>query len=73
MRKEIEVFYCIKEQIMAEVKPSREEAFSLLKEYNKSEGLLKHALAVEGIPVLLCEVAPFSVAELLRRMNRYAA
>ena len=34
---------------MAEVKPSREEAFSLLKEYNKSEGLIKHALAVEAV------------------------
>ena len=34
---------------MAEVKPSREEAFSLLKEYNKSEGLIRHALAVEGV------------------------
>jgi putative nucleotidyltransferase with HDIG domain len=34
---------------MAEVKPSREEAFSLLKEYNKTEGLLKHALAVEAV------------------------
>lgn len=34
---------------MAEVKPSREEAFSLLKEYNKSEGLVKHALAVEAV------------------------
>lgn len=45
----IEDFDCIKEQIMAEVKPSREEAFSLLKEYNKSEGLVKHALAVEAV------------------------
>ncbi|MFB0552921.1 MAG: HDIG domain-containing metalloprotein [Phycisphaerae bacterium] len=34
---------------MAEVKPTREEAFSLLKEYNKNEGLLKHALAVEAV------------------------
>jgi len=34
---------------MAEVKPSREEAYSLLKEYNKSEGLIRHALAVEGV------------------------
>jgi len=34
---------------MAEVKPNREEAFSLLKEYNKNEGLLKHALAVEAV------------------------
>jgi predicted hydrolase (HD superfamily) len=35
--------------IMAEVKPGREEAFSLLKEYNKNEALIKHALAVEAV------------------------
>jgi putative nucleotidyltransferase with HDIG domain len=29
--------------------PSREEAFQLLKEYNKNESLIKHALAVEGV------------------------
>jgi putative nucleotidyltransferase with HDIG domain len=34
---------------MAEDKPTREETFSLLKEYNKSEGLIKHALAVEAV------------------------
>ena len=34
---------------MAEVRPTREEAFSLLKEYNKNEGLIKHALAVEAV------------------------
>lgn len=34
---------------MTEVKPSREDAFSLLKEYNKNEGLIKHALAVEAV------------------------
>jgi len=34
---------------MVEGKPSREEAFELLKKYNKSEGLIKHALAVEGV------------------------
>ncbi|MHC4557866.1 MAG: HDIG domain-containing metalloprotein [Planctomycetota bacterium] len=34
---------------MAEVKPSREEALSLLKKYNKNEGLIKHALAVEAV------------------------
>jgi len=34
---------------MAEVKPSREEALSLLKRYNKSEALIKHALAVEAV------------------------
>jgi predicted hydrolase (HD superfamily) len=36
---------------MAEVKPMREEAFVLLKEYNKSEGLIKHALAVEAVTI----------------------
>ena len=34
---------------MADDKPSREQAFSLLKEYNKNEGLIKHALAVEAV------------------------
>jgi predicted hydrolase (HD superfamily) len=34
---------------MAEVIPSREEAFSLLKTYNKNDGLIKHALAVEAV------------------------
>lgn len=34
---------------MAEVRPRREEAFLLLKEYNKNEGLIKHALAVEAV------------------------
>ena len=34
---------------MAEVEPGREEAFSLLKKYNKNEGLIKHALAVEAV------------------------
>ena len=29
--------------------PTREEAFSLLKKYNQSESLIKHALAVEGV------------------------
>ncbi|MHC4394328.1 MAG: HD domain-containing protein [Planctomycetota bacterium] len=32
-----------------EGKPTREEAFSLLTEYNKNDGLIKHALAVEGV------------------------
>jgi len=34
---------------MTGIKPSREEAFSLLKKYNKNEGLIKHALAVEAV------------------------
>jgi len=29
--------------------PTREEAFSLLKEFNQNESLIKHALAVEGV------------------------
>ena len=29
--------------------PTREEAYALLTRYNKSESLLKHALAVEGV------------------------
>ncbi len=33
---------------MAEVIPTRQEALALLKEYNKNEGLIKHALAVEA-------------------------
>ena len=34
---------------MTEKIPTREEAFELLKEYNKTESLIKHALAVEGV------------------------
>ncbi len=30
-------------------KPTREEAFALLKEFNKSESLIKHALSVEAV------------------------
>jgi putative nucleotidyltransferase with HDIG domain len=34
---------------MPEKIPTREEAFSLLKRYNQSESLIKHALTVEGV------------------------
>ena len=34
---------------MEECVPSRQEAFRLLTEYNKSESLIKHALAVEAV------------------------
>jgi len=34
---------------MSEKIPTREEAFELLKKYNKTESLIKHALAVEGV------------------------
>jgi len=34
---------------MSENEPTREQAWRLLNEYNKNEGLLKHALAVEAV------------------------
>lgn len=34
---------------MAQDRPTREEALALLRQYNKSEALIKHALAVEGV------------------------
>jgi putative nucleotidyltransferase with HDIG domain len=34
---------------MAEKIPTRDEALALLREYNKSDSLLKHAFAVEGV------------------------
>jgi predicted hydrolase (HD superfamily) len=34
---------------MSNITPTREIAFDLLKKYNKSESLLKHALSVEGV------------------------
>ncbi len=34
---------------MADYVPTRDEAFALLAEYNQAEGLIKHALAVEGV------------------------
>ncbi len=34
---------------MAGKRPTRQEALELLKTYNSSEGLIKHALAVEGV------------------------
>ena len=34
---------------MSEKIPTREEALALLKKYNKTESLIKHALAVEGV------------------------
>ncbi len=34
---------------MGQQVPTREEAFSLLKQYNQNESLVKHALAVEGV------------------------
>ena len=34
---------------MSDKIPAREETLDLLKKYNKSESLIKHALAVEGV------------------------
>ena len=45
----IDDFYGTNEEVMADAKPTRQEAFSLLTEYNKSEGLIKHALTVEAV------------------------
>lgn len=36
--------------------PTREEAFELLKEYNKTERLIKHGLAVEGVMMHFAEL-----------------
>lgn len=41
---------------MSKYIPTREEAFELLKEYNKNESLIKHALAVEGVMVHFAEL-----------------
>jgi predicted hydrolase (HD superfamily) len=38
-----------REKKMSSNTPTREQAFALLKEYNKNESLIKHALAVEGV------------------------
>ncbi|WP_291634792.1 hydrolase [Clostridium sp.] len=34
---------------MEKITPKREQAFELLKKYNKSDSLIKHGLAVEGV------------------------
>lgn len=34
---------------MTTIEPNREAAFALLREYNQSDSLIKHALAVEGV------------------------
>jgi putative nucleotidyltransferase with HDIG domain len=39
----------LKEKIMNNPVPNREAALALLKTYNKSESLIKHAFAVEGV------------------------
>lgn len=45
----IENLGVVTELLMPEAGPSREEALSLLKEYNQNDGLIKHALAVEAV------------------------
>jgi len=42
--------------VMGNIVPSREQALELFKEYNKSESLLKHALAVEAVMEHFAEV-----------------
>lgn len=41
---------------MERIKPTREEAFNLLNEYNKSESLIRHALSVEAVMKHFAEV-----------------
>jgi putative nucleotidyltransferase with HDIG domain len=42
--------------IMNRVVPNREQAFELLKKYNKSESLIKHALTVEAVMTHFAEI-----------------
>ena len=44
-----DVYEISRGEIMTGDKPTREEALSLLKQYNQNEGLIKHALAVEAV------------------------
>lgn len=39
----------MRSSIMSNYTPTRDEAFKLFKKYNKKEGLIKHALAVEAV------------------------
>ncbi len=41
---------------MAEKIPTREEAYELLKKYNKNESLIRHALAVEAVMIHFAEL-----------------
>lgn len=41
---------------MEKVVPNREEAFELLKEYNKSDSLIRHALTVESVMLHFAEL-----------------
>jgi len=41
---------------MNKTAPNREEAFELLKEFNKSESLIKHALTVEAVMLHFAEL-----------------
>ena len=40
---------------MGKVIPNREQAYELLKKYNKSESLINHALAVESVMLHFAE------------------
>ena len=41
---------------MNKFKPSREEAYNLLREYNRDESLIKHALAVESVMLHFADI-----------------
>ncbi len=39
------------------MRPTREQAWNLLNEYTKTDYLLKHAQAVEGVYAVLCKTS----------------
>ncbi|WHH58610.1 hydrolase [Petroclostridium sp. X23] len=41
---------------MSTVEPNRRQAYELLEKYNKSDSLIKHALAVEGVMLHFAEI-----------------
>lgn len=45
------------------MKPTRDEALALLKKYNKTESLIRHALAVEGVMRHFANLTPGSDGE----------
>jgi len=49
---------------MIEIKPTREQALELFRKYNKTESLLKHALAVEGVMKYMARKAGYDEEKL---------
>jgi len=49
---------------MIEIKPTREQALELFRKYNKTQSLLKHALAVEGVMKYMARKAGYDEEKL---------